>query len=290
MSTQKKILILPQVKKMRTVFEILPSSFDPETSKLLCEVSNEGFSFCIKDEEKNSFVGLGIYHFDKNKPPVGFPIALQIIFHQKEILSKKFKKVCVIYSFHESVLIPFPLYNRQKDSTLMNMMFGDLSSNQTILTDVITEQFLYNTYRVSTEISEVIQNQFQDASNMHQYSLLLKKPAMETDHLSVIFYAQKVIVCLIKDGKHQLVNTFNYQTPEDVSYVLLNICSQFKIESAHLIISGLLEENSPLYKEIYKYFTEIEFATLPEGSLYSEEITKFPSHYFSYIFAIDQCE
>lgn len=275
---------------MRTVFEILPSSFDPETCKLLCEVSNEGFSFCIKDEEKNSFLGLGIYHFDKNKPAVGFPIALQIIFHQKEILSKKFKKVCVVYSFRESVLIPFSLYDKKKDLTLMNMMFGDLNSNQTILTDVITDESAYNTYRVSTAISEVIQNQFPDASNLHQYSLLLKKPMVETDHLSVIFYAQKVIVRLIKDGKHQLVNTFNYQTPEDVSYVLLNICDQFKIENAHLIISGLLEENSPLYKEVYKYFNKIELATLPEGSLYSEEITQHPSHYFSYIFAIDQCE
>lgn len=275
---------------MRTVFEILPSSFDPETCKLLCEVSNEGFSFCIKDEEKNSFLGLGIYHFDKNKPPVGFPIALQIVFHQKEILSKKFKKVCVCYSFRESVLIPFSLYDRQKDSTLMNMMFGDLNSNQTILTDVVTDESLYNTYRVSSAISEVIQNQFTDASNTHQYTLLLKRSAEETDHLSVIFYTQKVIVRLIKDGRCQLVNTFNYQTPEDVSYVLLNICDQFKIENAHLIISGLLEENSPLYKEVYKYFNEIELATLSEGSLYSEEITKFPSHYFSYIFAIDQCE
>jgi hypothetical protein len=176
---------------MRTVFEILPSSFNPEACKLLCEVSNEGFSFCIKDEERNSFLGLGIYHFDKNKPPVGFPIALQIIFHQKEILSKQFKKVCVVYSFRESVLIPFSLYDRQKDSTLVNMMFGDAHSNQTILTDVITDEGVYNTYRVSTAISEVIQNQFPDASNMHQYSLLMKKQGVETDHLSVIFLCAK---------------------------------------------------------------------------------------------------
>ncbi|MEO6905685.1 MAG: DUF3822 family protein [Ginsengibacter sp.] len=275
---------------MRTVFEILPSSFDPETCRLLCEVSNEGFSFCIKDDEKNSFLGLGIYHFDKNRPTVGFPIALQIVFHQKEILSGNFKKVCVVYSFRESVLVPFPLYDRQKDSTIMNMMFGDLNQNQTILTDVISDESLYNIYRVPTTILEVIQNQFPDASNMHHYSLLMRKSTLGNDHLSVIFYAQKIIVCLIKDDKHQLVNTFDYQTPEDVSYVLLNICDQFKIENAHLIISGLLEENSPLYKEIYKYFNQIDLTAFPEGSIYSEEITKFPSHYFSYIFALDQCE
>jgi hypothetical protein len=276
---------------MRTVFEILPSSaVDTESCALLCEVSNEGFSFCIKNEETKSFLGLGIYHFDKNKPAVGLPIALQIIFHQKEFLSGKFKKVCVIYSFCESVLVPFSLYNREKNHVLLDMMFGDVNHNETILTDVITDQSMYNCYRVPTALYEVVQNQFPNACSAHEYTLLIKKPTGESDLINLIFYTQKVIVCLIKDGKFQLLNSFNYETPEDVSYSLLNICNQFKIQNPPLVIHGLLEENSPLFKEICKYFNEIKLATLPEGNFYSEEITKFPSHYFSYIFAIDSCE
>ena len=274
---------------MRTVFEILPSSFDPNTCKLLCEVSNEGFSFCIKDEEKNAFLGLGIYHFDTSKPAAGFPIALQIVFHQKEILAKKYKKVCVVYSFAESVLVPSFLYE-ENDAGIMNTMFGDLQEHELILTDVLHGQSLYNCYRIPAAISEVIQHQFKELSTAHQYSLLLKKPAGEADGLTVIFYTKKIIVWLIKDGKHQLINTFNYQTAADVSYTLLNICSQFEIKNPRLVISGLLEENSPLYKEVYKYFENVKLASLPEGNLYSEEITKFPSHYFSYIFATDSCE
>jgi uncharacterized protein DUF3822 len=275
---------------MRTVFEIFPSSVNPEICALLCEVSNEGFSFCIKNEETNSFLGLGVYHFDKSKPAVGLPIALQVIFHQKEILGAKFKRVCVIYSFCESTLVPFSVYDREKNQVLMNMMFGDINNNQTILTDVITEQSMYNCYRVPTAVYEVIQNQFPTASTAHEYTLLIKKPLPETDQITLIFYTQKVIALVIKDGKVQLVNSFNYETPEDVSYSVLNICTQFNFQNPPLIIHGLLEENSPLFKEIYKYFTEIKLASLPEGSFYSEEITKFPSHYFSYIFAIDSCE
>lgn len=275
---------------MRTVFEILPSSVNPESCKLLCEVSNEGFSFCIKNEETNSFLGLGVYHFDKSKPAVGLPIAMQVLFHQKEILAGKFKKVCVVYSYCQSTLIPFSVYDREKNAVLMNMMFGDVGQNETILTDVLPDKSIYNCYRLPAALLEVIQTQFPDSSFSHQYSLLLKNSSVESDHLTLIFYTQKFIVCLVKDGKYQLLNSYNFETPQDVSYGLLNICQQFHMSDPHLIIHGLLEENSPLYKDIYKYFNDIELASLPSNSVYSDEIMKFPSHYFSYIFAIDSCE
>ena len=253
---------------MRTVFEILPPAYEPENCSLICEVSNEGFSYCIKEEEANSFVGLAVYHFEKGKPAVGFPIALQVIFHQKEIFTKNFKKVCIVYSFPQSVL----------------------DSNNMILTDVIADQSMYNCYRLPAATLEMVKNQFPNASIAHQYSLILKKPVEEKDRISVIFYTQKVVVDLVKGHKHQLVNSYNYTTPQDISYILLNICHQFDIKNIHLVISGLIEENSALYKEIYKYFDDIEFSGFREGYQYSSEITTFPSHYFSYIFDIDSCE
>lgn len=275
---------------MRTVFEILPSSFVPENCSLICEVSNESFSYCIKDEMERSFLGLGVYHFDKSKPLVGFPIALQVLFHQKDILSKNFKKVCIIYSFPQSVLIPFSIYDREKNPTVMNMMFGDVAEDDIILTDVIAHQSLYNCYRLPVATLEMVKNQFSNATIAHQYSLMFKNEATPTDQLAVIFYAQKLVVDLQKDGKHQLVTSYFYNTPQDVSYILLNICQQFEIKKIHLVISGLVEENSALYKEIFKYFDDIELTGFREEYQYSEGIKTFPSHYFSYIFAIDSCE
>lgn len=274
---------------MRSVFEILPPSFEAGDCTLFCELNDEGFSYCIKDEMKNTFAGLAVYHYDRNKPPVGFPIALQIIFHQKKILSQNFKKVKIVYSLPQSTLIPFHIYNRENNGNIMNLMHGDLYQNETLLSDVITTQSMYNCYRIPTAIYEILQSQFPHAESMHQYSLLLKEPATSANKLCIIFYTRKIIVSLIKDGKYQLVNSYNYKTPEDVGYVLLNLCHQFNIKDVSLEISGLLEENSSLYKEIYKFFTDIRFAGLPEDISVSPEIAKYPSHYFSYIFAIDSC-
>lgn len=275
---------------MRPVFEILPASFDAENCTLLCELNNEGFSYCIKDEVKNAFVGLAIYHYDKSKPPVGFPIALQIIFHQKKILSQHFKKIKIVYSLPQSVLIPFHMYNRENSSDIVNLMQGDLRQNETLLSDVITTQSMYNCYRISTSTYEALQSQFPQAESMHQYSLLLKEPATSENKLCIIFYTRKIIVSLIKDEKYQLVNSYSYRSPEDVGYILLNLCRQFDIQNIRLEVSGLLEENSALYKELYKFFTDINFKVFSEDSVVSEEIAKYPSHYFSYLFAIDSCE
>jgi hypothetical protein len=275
---------------MNSVFEILPSSFGAEKCTLICEVNNEGFSFCIKDSELNIFIGLGIYHFDNSRPAEGFPIALQVLFHQKEFLSKNFKKVCIVYSFPQSVLIPFSIYKRENNKTMMNMMFGDVESNETILTDVITAHSMYNCYRLSPATIEVMQTQFKGSSTQHQYSLLLNNPVEGQNKMCVIFYARKVVVDLIMNGKHQLINSYNYQSSEDISYILLNIKQQFKIKNIHLEISGLIEKNSALYKEIYKYFDDIELSGYRKDIAYTEEIKGFPSHYFSYLFEMDSCE
>jgi len=99
-----------------------------------------------------------------------------------------------------------------------------------------------------------------------------------------------MVVSVVKDGKHQLINSFNYRTEQEVTYILLNICNQFDIENIDVEISGLLEKSSALYKEIYKYFDTIGLTPLPENKNYIKEITEHPAHYFSHIFALDLCE
>lgn len=275
---------------MKKIFEIIPSSINADNCVLICEMSNEGFSFTIKDETDHLFSALGVYHFDKTTPPVGFPIALQILFHQNKLLSEKFKKVTIVYSFSQSVLIPFSIYNSQHNNEALNLIHGDVQNNSIVLTDVIAECSMYNSYRIPSSIYNIITQQFPDASHMHQYSALLQQPISERNKLSIIFYVHKIVVALIKDGKYQLINCYNYSKAEDVTYVLLNICKQFEVENIDLQITGLLEKNSALYKEIYKYFQTIDLNPLPENKNYTEEITQHPAHYFSHIFALDLCE
>lgn len=276
---------------MKKLFEILsPEQIITETCNLIGELTGEGFCYAIKNIEENQFVGTGVFEFDKSHQQAECSMALQIFLHQHEVLSGDFKSVRIVYSLPESVLIPFTLYNSRQNKEVLNLLHGDVNDDATILTEILNAHDLYNAYRLPAELHKAIETQYPNFNGIHQYTSLLQQKTLETDQLSVIFYSSKMVVCLYKDGQHKLINSFDFRVAEDVSYTLLNICKQFETGDINLELSGLIEENSSLYREIYKYFGSISFSKLPGDFGYTEEILNYPSQYFSHIFAFEPCE
>ncbi len=275
---------------MESIFKILPTTVEAGKSTLVCEISNEGFSYAIKDDEQNTYTAVAVYHFDKNTIPGNYGAAIQDEIRKQSLLSENFKRVYIIYSLPESVLIPFALYSSNENVNVLNCIHGDLHKSVSILTDLIAEKGIYNCYRIPTEIVSAIKSKFADATHRHQYTVLLKQLPLKGDKMLVIFYPQKIVVVLTKKGKLQFINSFSYCTAEDVSYILLNTCDQLDVKNIPVEVSGLIEQSSPLFKEIYKYFNTVHCTELPEGCNYAKEITDHPSHFFSHIFAVDSCE
>ncbi len=275
---------------MKAVLEILPVDLDSRKCILLLEISNNGFSYAIKNDEDNIYIAVAIFHYANSNGDVTHADLLEGLQHQP-VLSGNFKKIYILYSFDQSVLIPFSLYSSQENVNVLNLIHGDLEGNNNkVFADMVAAKGIYNTYRVPEAIAGVLKSRFPDALNIHQYSVLLKQAPAGDNHLRVIFYPKKLIVLLIKEGSTQFINTFWFDAAEDVSYILMNICKQFEVENIPVEIGGLIEMNSALYKEIYKYFTNVTLAGLPGGCNYSEEISRHPAHYFSHIFAVDSCE
>jgi hypothetical protein len=274
---------------MKTVFEIIPESFNAEKCTLSCELSPESFSYAIRDDEQRKIVSLGVYQYEKTRPQTGFPIALQILFHQHKVLSEKFKRSCLIYAVPRSVLIPFSMYNSQKNEEVLNLVHGDLVSGETIMNDIIPGHDLYNTYSASTSLIDTVLHQFPTIRGMHQYTGFLKKNYSGEDKLSAIFYQEKFVATLFKEGKYQLLNSYTYRTPEDVAYILLNICKQYHATDIALEAGGMIEENSALYKSIYNYFSNVRLNGAPADYHFEEGIKQYPVHFFNHLYEFDLC-
>ena len=274
---------------MKALFEIIPESLETQKCSLFCELTQESFSYAIRNDEEKSVVSLGVYQFEKTRPQTGFPIALQILFHQHQVLSEKFKKSCLVYSLPKSVLIPYTLYNSQKNPEVLSLVHGDISTGETILIDMIPGQDLYNIYSVDKALNNTILYQFPAIRGIHQYTAFLKKQPDE-NKLTALFYHEKLVVALFKEGKFQLINSFSFRTPEDVSYILLNICKQFDAQDIALEVGGLIEENSALYKSIYNYFSEVRLIDTSADYKLGEGITQYPLHFFNHLYEFDLCE
>ncbi|MEO6289299.1 MAG: DUF3822 family protein [Ginsengibacter sp.] len=274
---------------MNAVFEIINEDINTANCVLLCEVSNDGLSYLVKDTETNIVLAFAVYHYNTNIHG-NLNSIFQKIFEDHLLFSEKFKKVFIIYSLPESVLIPFPLYDANNNADILKIIHGDLAENHAIRTDMLIANKVYNSYRVPLDLITEIGSKFPAGEVYHQYSVLMKNLSSTGDKFSVIFYPQKIVLTLEVKGKLLLINSYHYKSPEDVSYILLNICRQFELKNIPVELSGLIEKDSGLYKEIYKYFEQVSFAQPPEGINFSEKLDAYPSHYFSHFFGVEICE
>ncbi|HEY4209695.1 MAG TPA: DUF3822 family protein, partial [Puia sp.] len=142
------------------------------------------------------------------------------------------------------------------------------------------------------------QQEFTAGKYWHYYSLLLKSYKMFDSSagegqacLKVIFYPDKMVALLIKEGKVHLMQTFHYQDSKDVVYYLLNTCRQLDIdpEEVRLLVGGLIDKQSALSEELYKYFLQVDFEHIDESIKVTDELRELPLHYFSSILKMAVC-
>jgi hypothetical protein len=94
---------------------------------------------------------------------------------------------------------------------------------------------------------------------------------------------------MVKKHHHvELLQTYTYASPMDVVYFLLKICTEFQLpqEETQIIISGLIEEESALYKELHHYFLHMHFAISTTLSLPDHE---YPNHFFTSLHNLAAC-
>jgi hypothetical protein len=88
-----------------------------------------------------------------------------------------------------------------------------------------------------------------------------------------------------------MAQTFSYITPADVIYYLVKICHEFGFtqQAIRLAVSGLIEKESALYKELVHYFLNIRFRE-PSWQAPVEGEAQYPAHFFTSLNDLALCE
>ena len=205
--------------------------------------------------------------------------SLADLFTAYPILGSSFQQVLIAYDGSQSIFTPSAFYKEEESLSLLATSYGVLSGYH-INHELIAEWQLYNTYAVPDEVYKWVHQKFPAATTCHQYSLAVKKmnAAGSAGHLLVDFRKDDFTIILAKDSKLMLAQCFPYTTPGDIVYYLLKTCHQFNLSQVevNLHLSGLIDKQSALYKELYQYFIHTEFreAAWNTGS-------EYPAHFFT---------
>jgi hypothetical protein len=282
---------------LKPAFQIEVSSISDEDllqSRLLVEVNPNAFTYVLLNQRNMSPLGVKYFQLEQGKD---HPLTenLREIIDSDPLLKRPVKETLLVYNFPESSLIPEPVFSMDTNREIIDTLHGNLQKGL-ILTEKIPWWELFNVYRISPDLHQLLQQSFTAGKYWHYYSLMLKSYKMfdstdREDCIKVIFYADKMVTLVIRDGKVHLVQTFLYQDTKDVAYHLLNCCQQLGLnqEKVKLLVGGLIDRQSALSSELYKYFLRIEFEEIDESIKVTDELKELPLHYFSSILKMAVC-
>jgi len=264
-------------------------SVSPE-ARLLIEINHQCISYIVIDNG-NECVAISSRQFAKDMGGIDKAgNVLKQLVSDDNILQEDYKNTTIIYSHPQSVMVPSDLLQDDQKKDMLELVHGDMSDSF-IRTDFLFRQYTHNIYPVPKQIDAIATYLFSSPVSTHLYSLLPDMFQGTGNHLRCIFSASSFTAMLVKESKLQAIQSFSFKTPEDVAYHMLQLCEAFgaDVNDITLHLNGMIDKTSNLYTELYKYFVQVEFASLSPAFTYPEGIHDFPQHYFSHLFAAALC-
>jgi hypothetical protein len=287
---RQKYLILPaQNKIVEPSFNIQTNNGLTAAHYLLAEAGPQGLSVVAADMDSRTVTHCMVWHFAANTQPDAAAEQLLQSWATEPLLQQFCQKAELLYSFPDVVPTPHEMYRSVDAATILADVYGDANTGP-VKTDFVYKHNLHNVYRLPVAAERLLLRGNSVATS-HQYSMLLNQFEGSDDALWAIFYPHSLTVLLRRSGQLQIVQQFAYTVPEDAAWQLLAVCHQFGVPagSVPLTLYGMIDAQSALYAELYKYFLHISFAGLPQGLHYPDAVHQLPAHFFSHLFASLLC-
>lgn len=232
--------------------------------------------------QQNELKSFEYFSFDEQEG-VNFEEAFRQVKLNSTLLEGNFVSTKIIWENASCICIPEHVFSDNLKQDYLHMMVGEKQDEQSFSTTVNKIKLVYH---VANDRLSVIQNNYPEAELVHKYAQMIH--AIDTINTSarsfvqVVFYHTHFLLMAVKDQQLQLIQTFIYKKPDAVIYHVLNVCEQLQMPVAEteLVVSGLIDMQSVLYQELYKYFNLIKMDSADEGLYNKELLNGYPAHYF----------
>ncbi len=273
---------------MKSIYKIGKSEgLDPSKAVLLMEVGEMHCCFAILDYANYMMVESCYYVLEeKDNNEI-----LNEIIRVHAVLKQSFRQVVIAYYTPENVLVPSKFYQYGETQKLLQSMYE--KGQNAVMSESVAEWQLYNVYNIPSSTHALIGRNFATGNFWHVYSIVLKNKIDQHNggNLVIDFKTNSFSVIAIKDDSLLLAQIFSYAKAEGVLYWLLKTCKKLSLSQneVKLTISGLVDKRSSVFKELYQYFLNIEFASSENDVQLSRDFEEYPVHFFSSFYKLVSC-
>lgn len=266
---------------MKQLFTIENNPASPVQPVLSLRLGNRHLGYSITNPGGDELYSLAYYRTEETDIN-----ALEELIENTDALKNSFYSVQVSWDFTGSALLSSMDHQPEESGTMLKVLYGT-NGQEAVITETISDWQLYNVYAVPAALLHKVQHQYPAAHSRHQFSLAIKQvnASGENGTMYVDFRPDDFTVVIVKSSRLLLAQTYSYATPVDVVYYLLKCCTQLHLsqQEIQLQVSGLIDKDSALYKELYQYFLQLEFRES------AWQGTEFPAHFFTNLNDLARC-
>lgn len=256
------------------------------TDKLVVEIGNSHIACMLKGAQSGQMDGFEIFETATNNHD--WNDVFYEVKANSNILTHSFAHTLVYFNQQYATVIPAEKFSVTAAENYLSLLFGDAKNEVVKWDTMINNAELMNVYRVKNKLIDLIGRTFVLVSTRHAYSSLLEEVDMAKHQYDYAFlkiqvYLKHFNLALFKNGALQLVQSFGYQSPEDMLYHIMNIYKQLDINATLAIanVSGFIEINSRHHHLLQKAFASIHFDDMNPDGVFKGVASDYPAHYFT---------
>ena len=273
------------IRKLVSYYTDTKETAAAEADKLFMEIGNSELACLVKGGDSQQVESFELFQLDKDMNDWS-----DIFFELRtlsNILSRNYQETHCYYNFQEAVIIPESKFSISAAEDFLALIYGENNRNDIRHDTIAAGDKMVNAYRLKKSLHEWVGRQFILYQPHHVYTKILADlfagEVPDTAVLKVQVYIDHIIVAVTNEKKLQLIQSFQYQSEEDILYHVMNILRQFKMNAsaAHLDISGRIHPNAVLYQQLNKLFGEMSVETIDPADAAAFTHVDYPMHFFT---------
>lgn len=260
------------------------------------QVFLKGFSFSVLDRERNKYVALAHYQFNRITSVRTLAKQIDGIVAAEPLLQCPFKHVKLMFYTPDYTFVPAAFYSDDDKNAWFDFN-QELKRDSELMSNYIFGNSSYVVFGVPKVLAAVLCERFSSVRFYHQSVPLIEeltlKSKLESEGRRVLVNLMPAFFdfVLIEDGEITLYNTFSYKSTEDFNYYFLNAIDNMKLSPLNTKVSvcGIVPADSPVLESMKEYIRNIDYFVRPGHFEYAYGFNDVPSHYFTNMINLYQC-
>ena len=216
--------------------------------------------------------------------------------HSRLLRNYEFLKVTAGIMSPEYTLVPEALFKPGDEITYFEKNYPAVVDTS-IHAQHVSSFHLYTIFGIEKELEKEINHLFQDPQLWHYSQAFLSGIGllMKTDsgkQFCLNIRTNKIDIVVSENKKLLLLNSYSWQTNEDVLYFTLFVCEQLELnpDKFLLTVTGDIEERSALFKLLSKYIRNINIPEQPSSLSNAYPENDLPFHHYAMLYNLTLCE